>query len=60
MRADHVAIIGGGIIGCAAAAFLTEAGANVEVYEREEVGAAASGRNAACSTTRSSTSASPS
>jgi glycine/D-amino acid oxidase-like deaminating enzyme len=40
-----VAIIGGGIIGCAAAAFLTEAGANVEVYEREEVGAAASGRN---------------
>jgi glycine/D-amino acid oxidase-like deaminating enzyme len=40
-----VAIIGGGIVGCAAAAFLTEAGANVEVYEREEVGAAASGRN---------------
>jgi len=40
-----VAIIGGGIAGCAVAAFLTEAGANVEVYEREEVGAAASGRN---------------
>jgi glycine/D-amino acid oxidase-like deaminating enzyme len=40
-----VAIIGGGILGCAAAAFLAEAGANVEVYEREEVGAAASGRN---------------
>jgi glycine/D-amino acid oxidase-like deaminating enzyme len=40
-----VAIIGGGIVGCAAAAFLTEAGVRVEVYEREEVGAAASGRN---------------
>jgi D-hydroxyproline dehydrogenase subunit beta len=40
-----VAIIGGGIIGCAAAAFLTEAGVKVEVYEREEVAAAASGRN---------------
>jgi D-amino-acid dehydrogenase len=40
-----VAIIGGGIVGCALAAFLAEAGANVEVYEREEVGAAASGRN---------------
>jgi glycine/D-amino acid oxidase-like deaminating enzyme len=43
--AADVAIIGGGIAGCAAAAFLTEAGAKVEVYEREEVGAAASGRN---------------
>ena len=40
-----VAIIGGGIIGCAAAAFLTEAGVKVEVYEREEVAAGASGRN---------------
>lgn len=40
-----VAIIGGGIVGCAAAAFLTEAGVRVEVYEREEVGAAASGHN---------------
>jgi glycine/D-amino acid oxidase-like deaminating enzyme len=40
-----VAIVGGGIVGCAAAAFLAEAGAGVEVYEREEVGAAASGRN---------------
>jgi glycine/D-amino acid oxidase-like deaminating enzyme len=40
-----VAIIGGGIIGCAAAAFLTEAGVDVEVYEREEVAAGASGRN---------------
>ena len=40
-----VVIIGGGIVGCAAAAFLTEAGAKVELYERDEVGAAASGRN---------------
>ena len=43
--AADVAIIGGGIVGCAAAAFLTEAGANVELYERDELGAAASGRN---------------
>ena len=42
-----VAIIGGGIVGCAAAALLAEAGAKVEVYERDEVGAAASGRNSA-------------
>jgi len=40
-----VAIIGGGIVGCAAAAFLAEAGVHVEVYEREEVAAGASGRN---------------
>jgi len=40
-----VAIIGGGIVGCAAAAFLAEAGVGVDVYEREEVAAAASGRN---------------
>ena len=40
-----VAIIGGGIVACAAALFLAEAGVNVEVYERDEVGAAASGRN---------------
>jgi glycine/D-amino acid oxidase-like deaminating enzyme len=40
-----VAIIGGGIVGCAAAAFLAEAGVKVDVYERDEVGAAASGRN---------------
>jgi glycine oxidase len=43
--AADVAVIGGGIVGCAAAAFLAEAGATVEVYERDEVGAAASGRN---------------
>jgi glycine/D-amino acid oxidase-like deaminating enzyme len=40
-----VAVIGGGIVGCAAAAFLAEAGATVDVYERDEVGSAASGRN---------------
>ncbi len=43
--AADVAVIGGGIVGCAAAAFLAEAGAAVEVYERDEVGSAASGRN---------------
>lgn len=41
----EVAIIGGGIVGCAAAAFLAEAGARVDVYERDEVAAGASGRN---------------
>jgi len=40
-----VAIIGGGIVGCAAAAFLAEAGVKVDLYERDEVGSAASGRN---------------
>jgi glycine/D-amino acid oxidase-like deaminating enzyme len=40
-----VAIIGGGIVGCAAAAFLAEAGVRVDLYEGEEVAAAASGRN---------------
>jgi glycine oxidase len=40
-----VAIIGGGIVGCAAAAFLAEAGIHVDLYEAEEVAAAASGRN---------------
>jgi glycine/D-amino acid oxidase-like deaminating enzyme len=45
VSAADVAIIGGGIVGCSAAAFLAEAGAKVEVYERDDVGAAASGRN---------------
>lgn len=40
-----VAIIGGGVVGCAAAAFLAEAGATVSLHERERVGAGASGRN---------------
>ncbi len=45
MNSD-VAIVGGGIIGCALAAFLAEDGARVRLYEREEVAAGASGRNA--------------
>ena len=40
-----VAVVGGGIVGCALAAFLAEAGASVLLVERDEVGAAASGRN---------------
>jgi glycine/D-amino acid oxidase-like deaminating enzyme len=40
-----VAIVGGGIVGCAAAALLADAGARVELFERDEVAAAASGRN---------------
>ena len=40
-----VAIIGGGIIGTSAAAFLAEAGASVVLFEQAEVAAAASGRN---------------
>ncbi len=43
-RAD-VAVVGGGIVGCALAAFLAEAGASVLLFERDVVGAAASGRN---------------
>lgn len=40
-----VAIVGGGIIGCCAAALLAEAGADVVLVEREKIGAGASGRN---------------
>ena len=40
-----VAVIGGGIAGCATAAFLAEGGAAVTLYEREAIGAGASGRN---------------
>jgi glycine/D-amino acid oxidase-like deaminating enzyme len=40
-----VAVIGGGIVGCALAAFLAEAGASVVLYEREALAAGASGRN---------------
>lgn len=41
----EVAVVGGGIVGCAAAAMLAEAGAQVTLYERERIAAGASGRN---------------
>jgi glycine/D-amino acid oxidase-like deaminating enzyme len=40
-----VAVIGGGITGCATAALLAEAGASVTLFEREAIAAGASGRN---------------
>jgi glycine/D-amino acid oxidase-like deaminating enzyme len=40
-----VAVIGGGIVGVAAAAFLAEGGAEVTLAERTQIGAGASGRN---------------
>ena len=40
-----VAVIGGGIVGVAAAAFLAEGGAEVTLAEQTELGAGASGRN---------------
>ena len=40
-----VAVIGGGIIGTSAAAFLAEAGASVVLFEQSLIGAGASGRN---------------
>jgi glycine/D-amino acid oxidase-like deaminating enzyme len=43
--AFDVAVVGGGIVGSAAAAFLAEAGATVALIERESIAAAASGRN---------------
>lgn len=43
--APDVAIVGGGIIGAATAAFLAAAGVRVTLYEREAIAAAASGRN---------------
>ena len=45
-NAPDVAIVGGGIVGCALAAFLAEDGARVRLYERDELAAGASGRNA--------------
>ena len=40
-----IAIVGGGIIGVAAAAFLAEAGVRVGLFERDDIASAASGRN---------------
>jgi glycine/D-amino acid oxidase-like deaminating enzyme len=40
-----VAVVGGGIVGCALAAFCAEAGASVRLYERDRIAAGASGRN---------------
>ncbi|HYI22865.1 MAG TPA: FAD-dependent oxidoreductase [Candidatus Limnocylindrales bacterium] len=45
MSVPDVVIIGGGIIGTSAAAFLAEAGASVTLFERAELAAGASGRN---------------
>jgi glycine/D-amino acid oxidase-like deaminating enzyme len=39
------AVVGGGIVGCALAAFLAEGGAKVTLYERDQIAAGASGRN---------------
>ncbi|MEO8252007.1 MAG: FAD-binding oxidoreductase [Chloroflexota bacterium] len=44
-RSPDVAIIGGGIIGCSAAAILAERGATVSLFEATAIGAGASGRN---------------
>ncbi len=45
MDSCDVAVIGGGIIGTAAAAYLAEAGVRVRLFEREQIAAGASGRN---------------
>src|SRR5918992_1486845 len=45
MAEPDVGILGGGIAGCSAAALLAGAGASVALFERDEIGAAASGRN---------------
>ncbi|HWP62105.1 MAG TPA: FAD-dependent oxidoreductase [Candidatus Binatia bacterium] len=45
MAAPDVVVIGGGIVGTAAAAFLAEGGASVLLVERDTVAAGASGRN---------------
>ena len=44
-KAPDVAIVGGGIVGCALAAYLAEDGASVRLYERDVLAAGASGRN---------------
>jgi glycine/D-amino acid oxidase-like deaminating enzyme len=45
MPGSEVVVIGGGIVGTAAAAFLAEQGASVLLLERTDIGAGASGRN---------------
>jgi glycine/D-amino acid oxidase-like deaminating enzyme len=44
-RSADVVVIGGGIVGCAAAAMLADRGARVVLVERTAIGAGASGRN---------------
>jgi glycine/D-amino acid oxidase-like deaminating enzyme len=44
-RSADVVVIGGGIIGCAAAAIMADRGARVVVVEATAIGAGASGRN---------------
>jgi glycine/D-amino acid oxidase-like deaminating enzyme len=44
-RSADVAIVGGGIVGVATAAFLAAAGVRVTLYERTAIAAGASGRN---------------
>jgi glycine/D-amino acid oxidase-like deaminating enzyme len=44
-RSADVAIIGGGIVGTATAAFIAQAGVGVTLYERTAIAAGASGRN---------------
>ncbi len=46
MAAPDVIIVGGGVIGCAIAYYLAEAGARVTILERGEVGGEASGASA--------------
>ncbi|HEY5520588.1 MAG TPA: FAD-binding oxidoreductase [Candidatus Limnocylindrales bacterium] len=45
LQSCDVAVIGGGIIGTAAAAYFAEAGVRVRLFERERIAAGASGRN---------------
>ena len=45
MAIPDLLIVGGGIIGCSAAAFAAERGASVLLVEAAEIGAGASGRN---------------
>ena len=45
MSTPDVAVIGGGVVGAAAAALLAGEGARVVLYEREAIAAGASGRN---------------